>query len=84
VPTGYIIVVRDADVTTGGGGITNYKLSINGIATFWWGQFTVETVGQSAQWRGRQILNAGEILDFVSDEVTDGCVSGYLLPLTGP
>lgn len=79
VPTGYIVVVRDADVTTGGGAMTDFQLSINGIAKFWVGQFTVESIPQAAHYSGRVVMNAGEELLFESDQPTDGVVSGYVL-----
>jgi hypothetical protein len=79
VPTGYTCVVRDADVWSGGGAMIDYQLAINTVAKFWAGQFTVESLAQVAQWRGRQVLNAGELLVFSSSGATDGLVSGYLL-----
>lgn len=81
VPAGYVAVVRDADVYSGGGSIINYQMFINGVAKFWAGQFTVEAVAQVAQWRGRQVLKAGEILGFTANGALDGSISGYLLSL---
>lgn len=81
VPSGYVCVVRDADIYSGGGAIINWVLSVNAVAKFAAGQFTIEALGQTAQWRGRQVLNAGEQLLFESDGSTDGLVSGYLLLL---
>jgi hypothetical protein len=81
VPSGYVAVVRDADVYSFGGAMTNFKLGVNGIANFWAGQFTIIAEAQVAQWRGRQVLMPGEELLFESDEPTDGLVSGYLLGL---
>jgi len=78
-PTGYVAVVRDADIYSGGGALTNFTLSINTLAHFWAGQFTIEALAQVAQWRGRQVLEPGELLVFASDGPTDGLVSGYLL-----
>lgn len=71
--------MRDADVYSGGGAMINFQLAINDVAKFWAGQFTVESLPQVAQWRGRQILNAGEFLVFSADGALDGAVSGYLL-----
>lgn len=79
VPAGYVVVVRDLDVTSGGGSIINWALSINGVAKFAVGAFTVESIQQQASWRGRVIVNAGEQLVFESDGSTDGVVNGYLL-----
>lgn len=78
-PTGYVVVVRDIDVWSGGGSIINAQAEINGVAKFWAGQFTVESIAQVLQWRGRQVLQAGEELVFQSDGVTDGLISGYQL-----
>lgn len=79
VPTGYVAIVRDLDVWSGGGAMINWQLAVNGIAKFAAGQFTVESLAQVATWRGRQVINAGEQLVFQSDGPTDGLVSGYLL-----
>lgn len=79
VPTGYLIVVRDIDVWSGGGAMINWEVYLNDFAKFAAGQFTVESIAQTAQWRGRQIAYAGQILAFQSDGPTDGLISGYLL-----
>lgn len=81
VPTGYVFVVRDADIYSGGGALINWVLSVNTVAHFAAGQFTIEALAQTAEWRGRQVLNPGEFLVFASDGPTDGMVSGYLLAL---
>lgn len=79
VPVGYVAVVRDLDVTSGGGSIINWQLQIAGGAKFAVGQFTVESIAQLASWRGRVVLNAGDVLAFASDGATDGVCGGYLL-----
>lgn len=79
VPTGFVAVVRDADIWSGGGAMINFQLSINAVAKFWAGQFTVESIAQVAQWRGRVVVNEGEDLVFAADGVVDGVVGGYLL-----
>jgi hypothetical protein len=79
VPTGYVAVVRDIDVWSGGGAMINWQVAVNTIAKFAAGQFTIESIAQTAQWRGRQVLNAGEFLVFSADGVVDGMISGYLL-----
>lgn len=81
VPNGYAAIVRDIDVSSGGGAIINWEASVNGIARFAGGQFTIEALNQFAQWHGRQVLEPGEILELLSDGPTDGMVSGYLLTL---
>jgi len=79
VPSGYLIIVRDIDVYSGGGAMINWQVYVNAFAKFAAGQFTIESVAQTAQWRGRQVLYAGEELVFASDGPTDGLISGYLL-----
>lgn len=79
VPVGYVAIVRDADIWSGGGELTNWQLAIATVAHFAAGQFTIESVAQTAQWRGRVVLNAGEALTFSADGPTDGVVGGYLL-----
>lgn len=79
VPTGYVAVVRDIDVWSGGGELTNVQVAVNAVAKFWAAQFTIESIAQVAQWRGRQVLLEGEDLVFSADGPTDGLISGYLL-----
>lgn len=79
VPTGYVAVMRDLDVTTGGGSIISWEAGLVGGAKIAGGQFTDESLFQMAQWRGRQVVPAGEQLYFASDGATDGAMSGYLL-----
>lgn len=81
IPGGFVAVVRDIDVYSAGGAIINWVAGINTICKFAAGQFTIEALAQVAQWRGRQILNAGEVLYFESDGPTDGAISGYLLTI---
>lgn len=81
VPTGYVAIVRDIDVLSHGGAMINWVVSVNGIADFAAGQFTIEALNQTGEWRGRQVMNPGEQLVFQSDGPTDGLISGYLLPL---
>lgn len=79
VPTGYLVIVRDVDVSSNGGAITNWVWGINGICKISGGQFTIEALLQHQEWRGRQVVNAGEAIYFQSDQPTDGAISGYLL-----
>lgn len=81
VPSGYVCIVRDLDVWSGGGAMINWQLAVNDVAKFAAGQFTIESLAQTAQWRGRQVVNAGEFLVFSSDGALDGLCSGYLLSL---
>ena len=80
-PSGYLTIVRDVDVWSGGGSIINYQLQVNDLARFWAGQFTVLSLAQVAQWRGRQVILPGELLVFTSDGATDGLISGYQLSI---
>ena len=79
VPTGYIAVVRDIDVWSGGGAQINYQVSVNAVAKFWAGQFSILAIAQVGQWRGRQVVMPGEDLVFAADGAVDGMISGYLL-----
>jgi hypothetical protein len=79
VPPGYVVVVRDLDVWSGGGSIINWTFGVNGVCKIAGGAFTVISEQQVATWRGRQIVNAGEEIFFESDGATDGAISGYLL-----
>ena len=72
-------MIRDIDVWSGGGELTNWQVAINAVAKFAAGQFTIEAIAQVGQWRGRQVMNAGEDLVFSADGPTDGLISGYLL-----
>lgn len=81
VPAGYVAIVRDIDVWSGGGAMINWQVEVIEGAKFAAGQFTIESIAQTAQWRGRQVLEPGEFLEFQSDGPTDGLISGYLLGL---
>jgi hypothetical protein len=83
VPTGYVLVLRDIDVVSGGGSIINWEAGATPGSKIAGGQFTVESIIQHQQWRGRQVFNAGEFIYFASDGATDGRVSGYLLADVG-
>lgn len=80
VPAGFVVIIRDLDVYSGGGAMINWEFGINGVCKLSAGQFTVESVAQVASWRGRQVVNPGEEVFFQSDGPTDGAVSGYVLP----
>jgi hypothetical protein len=79
VPDGYVLVVRDVDVVSGGGAIIIWLWGINDVCKISAGQFTIEAITQHQSWQGRQVLNAGEACYFASDGSTDGAISGYLL-----
>lgn len=79
VPEGYVVVIRDLDVWSGGGALINWQMGINEVAKIAAGQFTIEALAQTATWRGRQIVQAGELIYFTSDGATDGAISGYRL-----
>lgn len=79
VPEGYIAIVRDVDVNSGGGAMINWVWGINEICKVGGGQFTIEALNQFNTWRGRAVVQAGEQIYFESDGPTDGQISGYLL-----
>lgn len=79
VPVGYVAVIRDLDVWSGGGAMINWEMGVNGVCKLAAGQFTVISVAQVATWRGRQVVEPGEEIFFQSDGPTDGAISGYLL-----
>lgn len=79
VPEGYVAIIRDLDVWSGGGAMINWEMGVNGVCKLAAGQFTVESIAQTAQWRGRQLAEAGDEIYFRSDGPTDGAITGYLL-----
>jgi hypothetical protein len=79
VPTGYVCVVRDLDIWSGGGSIINWTLAVDRVCKLAGGAFTVISEQQVATWRGRQVVPEGEIIEVLLDGATDGAVSGYLL-----
>lgn len=81
VPTGFLAIVRDVDVSSGGGAMINWVWGINGICKVGGGQFTIEALNQFQQWRGRVCVQAGEVIYAEADGSTDGQISGYLLTL---
>lgn len=81
VPTDHVAIIRDLDVWSGGGAMINWQLAINEVAKFAAGQFTVESIAQTAMWRGRQVAQPGEFIFFQADGPVDGLCSGYLLTL---
>lgn len=83
VPDGYVAVVRDISITSGGGSVIDWQVELGpAYAIFYRGQFTVESVGQSFHWEGRMVAIPGQWFAFASDGATDGVISGYLL--SGP
>lgn len=81
VPTGYVAVVRDVDVVSGGGAMINWVWGINDVAKIGGGQFTIEALNQFQAWRGRVVVEPGELIYFDGDGPTDGTICGYLLAL---
>jgi hypothetical protein len=59
VPTGYIAVVRDVDVNSGGGAMINWVWGVNGVCKIGGGQFTIEALNQFNAWRGRCVVQPG-------------------------
>lgn len=89
VPNNKRWIVSDADVYWGGGlSPPSTQLGIAGVLTWWIAQPRASTTpdpaeefdSQSWQWRGHQVLYAGESLMVSSNGVgVDVCVSGYEL-----
>ena len=84
VPVGFVAIVRDLDVWSGGGAMIDWEMTLFGSTHIAAGQFTVESLPQTAQWRGRQVVMPGEIIAFQSTGPTDGAICGYLLTKDGP
>lgn len=79
VPAGFVAVVRDMDAFIGSI-IGNVGMVAKGSAAqvFW--QETLVAPGNTwVQWRGRQVLFAGESFSMEADDVMDLTASGYLL-----
>ena len=81
VPGGYVAVVRDIDAVVYTGAGYTIQAGIGGLTNFWAITTGVVAVTDSIQWRGRQVLNAGEQLVIATDASADFVASGYLLSL---
>lgn len=80
VPTGFVAVVRSISVAPTATGLTEAQVSLSSAAIL----FVVAsgTLHVSQHWDGRQVLNAGEVLQCTC--AGSNCffmVSGYLLQL---
>jgi hypothetical protein len=82
VPSGFRAVVRDAWVTNNASiAAISWSLGRN-IGATWWQQNDVTTGPNYYYWQGRQVLEAGEELQFYSGgDAIDVAVCGYLLTL---
>lgn len=79
VPVGLVAVVRDIDAYANVS-VASRELHIIGAAgqTIWWADWnTGDQVAR--QWRGRQVLEAGESLTVTTSDLIDVTISGYLL-----
>lgn len=85
IPEGFTCIVRDIDVVAGisvGGLVYAYA---NDGAKFAANNFGTVTVDYTLwSWRGRQIIDAGDLLHITTDFECDVRASGYLLTGTGP
>ena len=79
VPAGTTVVIRDVDVTLGvSAGVLVTLVGANGQVIWAWSS-GVTTDKTSAQWRGRQVIEAGQTFSVVTSAPADVTVSGYVL-----
>lgn len=81
VPDGFVAIVRDIDVYVNGDLIatTYYAVDADTDGTFAWFVSPNEADPGLYSWRGRQVFLAGESFAFISGNVCDVRISGYLL-----
>lgn len=83
VPEGMVAIVRDADIFDGSSeGGDSYVLQItraDETNTTTIDQFESSLTDKIHQWRGRQVLNEGDVLSATVAVGMDVTVSGYLL-----
>jgi hypothetical protein len=81
VPSGYTAIVRDIDLYSSPT-LSNAEIYISGSSgqTFFYASVAA-TTKDSPQWRGRQVLYAGETMTIYNgaSESWDVTISGYLL-----
>jgi hypothetical protein len=81
-PAGMVAIVRDIDVVVRTGGASGFSFFDDATGTEFW---RVKPVPSDTvqQWRGRQVLNAGDTLDIENNNADEfSCwVSGWLLQL---
>lgn len=81
VPAGYTAVVRDIDIFYSGG-VGSYVNVINPVyGTFAYAAFGASVDGALISWRGRQVFQAGEAIEWACTDDVDLMASGYLLAL---
>lgn len=81
VPAGYVLVLRDIDAYANVT-LASREIHVLGSAgqTIWWHAWnSTSNAQETAQWRGRQVLIAGETLTFTTSDLIDITASGYLL-----
>lgn len=85
VPTGFILVVRDIDVSFFGNGTTGSFNFFGNISNELWGVAFAASGFQTAQWRGRQVFETGQMFQLTttggSGHWPDFQISGYKLTL---
>jgi hypothetical protein len=83
VPPGQIAIVRDIDVFWVLGFSTNsIQVFDETGTTFWFANLGAGALtSEVAQWRGRQVIHAGNAWGFTTSGALDVMISGYLLDL---
>lgn len=81
VPDGYVAILRDIDAYSSAG-VSDAEIYVEGHLgqTIFYGNVAA-TSKSNAQWRGRQVLQAGETITITVGASTDWdvTISGYLL-----
>lgn len=83
VPAGVKWVVRDIDVSYVTSSSTRADLYVvmTGVIVWYQALETMSLPGVSAAWRGRQVIDPGDTLQFITSELLGIKVSGYALTL---
>lgn len=79
VPAGYAAVLRSIDLGINGAVGAAPGVAVSGISAFWFPSLNV--ANPFAQWRGRQVLKAGQTLGIGAATSFFVLASGYLLSL---
>lgn len=80
VPSDYVAILRDVDVTNTGGVSGAFVVYGPGGINFWEWAPVYSATAPSASWRGRQVYNPGDVMAFQGvTSVYDYMASGYLL-----
>lgn len=79
VEVGLVVVLRDVDIYWNGLGEAGFYLIGEAGQTIWWTGWGVADAGTAKQWRGRQVIEAGQTWGVHTDQPIDVTVSGYVL-----